>query len=230
MKNKLDLNKHNQINSDVWHYKMSEESVLKEDYYLLDWFNDSYKEPAPLWENKISTIEREGVFLNIHISRESNPITDMHDQIQHFCPTALFIGDYDNEEFKKKIDEYIISKGLKNLRMEIKDLFHNYKRSSFEIKHLIYYRNEPHLGVYYSREGLLRGAIHHDYYKRGTGEYYLGKKEDFEQLDKFINRDFIKKLYGTEALHLLQEYYQKNFLDNFEYGQSFLFVKVDDQL
>ena len=230
MKNKLDLNKHNQIYSDVWHYKLVDESVIKEDYFLLDWFTDSFKEPAPLWENKISTIEKEGLYLDINISKEPNEHTNTYDQIIHFYTTELFIGDYNNEEFKKKIEEYIISKGLTNLRMEIKDLIHNYNGNRYEIKHLEFYRNEPYLGVYYSREGLLRGAIHHDYYNRETGDYYLGKKEDFEKLDKFINRDFIKNLYGAEALHLLLDYYQKNFLDNFEYGQSFLSVSVNNTL
>ncbi len=228
MKNQLDLYKHNKIYSDVWHYKLSEECVKKEDCFLLDSFMECYYEPAPLWENKISTIEKENLFQAIYISRETNPVTEKHDSVSHFVPTKLFIGNYDDEKFKSKIEEFIISKGLKNLRMEISDNFHIHERYKYEIKHIEFYRHEPHLVVYYSREGLLRGAIRHDYFDRETGENYLGKKEDFERLYKFINRNFIKDFYGKEALHLLLEYYQKNFLDNFEYGQSFLEVFVSD--
>ena len=79
----LDLNKHNRIITDIWHLKFSEESVKKEDNYFLDFITEAYTEPPPIWEQYISTIEKEEIFHTIYISNEENVITPVSAKL-HF--------------------------------------------------------------------------------------------------------------------------------------------------
>lgn len=92
-----------------------------------------------------------------------------------------------------------------------------YSCNIFDIEHT--------LGFYFSRHGFLRDCFQEDFPKQVSELTLKGTIKDFEEVGKHFDTDYIKYLYGSQGLAHFQDYYQKHFIDNFEYGKSILLIE-----
>jgi hypothetical protein len=225
------MEKTNELNSiqemfwDFWHYKLVHEPVLKDDSITADLFKSQINEPFELYEKYIRSIEVEKrvAFIACVSDEQKKAAFDELGTIDG-VEQKIFVGDY--EDRKKEIKYYLDEMGFSHLKLEESVGHPNPKVTSITY-HCNVYGIEHMLGFYLKREGLLRGCMGNGF---GTGTSFAseicGKREDFESIGKFLDKEYIQLLYGAEAWEKAYSYYRKNFLDSFVHGESFAYLNT----
>lgn len=212
----------------VFHFKCSDVPFNKEDFFTIEDFSKAIDEPFELYEKYIRAIEVEKRICYISVEALSKEFPEPLDDyllgiVQNDCIFKTFVGEYD-DEMKQKIEAYINEMG-----------YSKYIRQESFLEHIPGFRNTPYscnisdtehtLGFYFSRHGFLRDCFTEDYPYEEAEQSLKGNKKDFEEIGKHFDIDTIKYLYGSTGLAHIQDYYQKHFIDNFEYGKSILFIE-----
>ena len=212
---------------DLWHYKVADEPINKKDCFSSDEFAQLINEPFEVYEKHIRSIEYEKrvAQLSVETPTKEFPIP-LPDRIFEADETVFktFVGEYD-DEMKKEIKRYIEENGYARLRKEE----HESHNRDVRYRHFPYscsiYDIEFTLGFYFSRHGLLRNCFTDEISeKAGLDELISGRLEDFKAVEECLDKDYILYMYGAEGWNKLVKYYHKNFIENFEYGKSILFL------
>ena len=202
---------------DVYHLKIEDKKQLKNDHIELTEFEKKTNVPISVYEDKIKIISIKKMLhrILIYASMEVKQILEQHGIFGKY--NISFGGAY-NEEMKNEIEEYVIKNGLSKMKRKTR-----IKADDKIIGTIEFYDTIITKGFYYSRQGLLRGNIT----KKKNQNILLngkisGNLSDVEDIKKYLDLDYPEYLYGEKGPQQLLDYYQKNFIDSFEFGRSFL--------
>lgn len=213
--------------TNLFHFKCSEVPILKEDYLTVEDFSEQINEPFEVYEKYLRAVEHEKRIAYISVETPTEEFSEPIEEgfLQGFDKVIVykqFIGEYD-DAMKLQIEEYMEEMG-----------YSNKKRIENTIEHFPGYRYCPYscsiydmehtLGFYFSRHGLLRNCFKEDFPGDEMDEWVGGNFRDFQKIEKYMDADYIKYVYGNEGWKRLHKYYTKHFLENFEYGRSVLFL------
>jgi hypothetical protein len=226
MKQEDKLQTFRQEGFDIFHMKVCDESVNPEDCMTAKDFNERMAAPQGVYEKHLGgiDIEKREVYLAMVEDERTKTILEAmsFDELEGI--QKVFIGDM-NRNQRKQIDEYIDANGYGHMRKE-------YSTESKKTKDFLWiyscnlYEVVQDIGYYFHRQGLLRYCIRDGYFKNGKCDGIYGTIEEFELLGEYLDKEYIRYAYGNEAWNRLWSYYQKNFIDNFEYGRSILYIKL----
>lgn len=203
---------------DIYHLKIEDKKHLKNDYVEKNIFEKQINVPISVFEDKFQTIivnkmlHRVLLFADIEVKQafEKYGIFGRYN--------ISFAGEY-NDEMKNEIEEYVINNGLS--KMERKTKIKNNDCSI--IGTIEFYGTVTTTGFYYSRQGLLRGNVA-EKHRNIMSKKYSGNLNDAEDIKTHLELDYPQYIFGENGKQKLLDYYQKNFIDNFEFGKSFLMV------
>jgi len=213
---------------DLWHYKIADEPVNKGDSFTAEDFAEMINEPFEVYEKHIRAIEYEKRIAHISVETPTDefPIQTIQTEIDmsESFPGVIFkrfVGEYD-DAMKEEIRKYKEAMGYAGLRMEEHEYEHiegysfsPYSCNVFGIEHT--------LGFYFTRHGLLRNCLTQDISSTlDFDDHVLGDLRSFKLVEEILDKKYIEYMYGSEGLQRLMNYYQKNFVENFEYGLSVL--------
>jgi hypothetical protein len=216
---------------DVWHYKIVDEPILKEDSFTSVDFSENINAPFEVYEKYIRAIEieRRVAYIGVETPTEEFPSSELYlddmvlESLREGETFKTFYGEYD-EEMKKKIEDYIEEQGYKLLRRDesISERIPGYRYCPYSCN---IYGWEHTLGFYLERIGMLRGCIKPTF-DEGDSEYskIYGLPADFQDLENHLDKKYIQYLYGEEGWQKLHTYYKQNFIDSFKYGKSLLWM------
>jgi len=212
----------------VFHFKCSDVPFNKEDCFTIEEFSKAIDQPFELYEKYVRAIEVEKRICHISVQSLTKEFPEPVDEdiladILDDCIYKSFVGAYD-DEMKQIIEAYINKMGYSNKVRKENFLDHipGFRYTPYMCG---IYDTEHTLGFYFSRHGYLRDCFIEDYPVEEAEQSFKGTIKDFEEIGKHFDTDTIKYFYGSKGLDHIQDYYQKHFIDNFEYGKSILLIE-----
>ncbi len=211
---------------DIFHMKLCDECINPADSITSKNFNERMQSPTGVYEKYLRGIElekREIYLAMVEDERTKAIMESMDFPIEG--EQIIFVGDMKGDQ-RKQMDEYIEANDYGHFRRDYSSERRKKPKEALWIYSCNLYKVVPDIGYYFHRQGMLRYCIRDSYFKDEKYMGMYGTIEEFELLGKNFDYEYIRYAYGIEAWNKLWSYYQKNFIDNFEYGRSCLYIKI----
>ncbi len=220
MGNKNDLYSFDKRLFDLWHFKITDKMIHKEDYETMEWFSKNINVPFRIYEDHLQAINYEERVHMVFITDNMDGFIKLENWPEKKWWDKLFFGN--PEDLKPEIEQYVLENNLGHMRRKVQIKDSSNERVMFSGAVIEFFDHTNSLGFNYKREGLLRFNTKSDFHSRENDYRLYGKPSDFKRLKKYLDTGYSELVYGKEGRKIMENYYQTHFLDTFEYGKSFI--------
>lgn len=205
---------------DIWHFKITDKMVNKDDYEKMEWFSENINAPFKMYDEHLQAINFEERVHMIFIIDNMDEYIELETRKDDIYWQKLYLGYY--EDLKPEIEQYVLENNLGHMRREVEIKDPSKERVMFSGATIKFYDYTNSLGFYYKREGLLRFNTKSGFVNLDNDNQIFGKLSDLKKLKKNLEIDYYELVYGKEGREQFENYFQTHFVDTFEYGKSFI--------